>query len=116
MEDLFWESPYPTFTFYDYTTLADSYSKGESSTPVVTEMTRLFSPSNISKSRDDTQMLLRSQTLNFLPLHSDDLFFNSGLLGTKSVSLLSVLTDTQDFDDAYASSKTQTFVPGNIST
>lgn len=41
LEDLLWEAPYSTYSFYDYIALADSCSKGAEVTPIVTEAATL---------------------------------------------------------------------------
>lgn len=116
MEDLFWEAPFPTFTFYDYLMLSDFYKNGSLVTPTVAEMTNLFTPSNTSKSLDETSSDLEVKDKAFTTLHSDDPFLSSNLLTSKSVSLLSALSETQDFDDTYTVSKTQTFLTDSSGT
>ena len=92
------------------------YSKGELDTPVVTEMTNLFTPSNSSKAAETSSVQSMYRSADFTPLHSDEFFTNSTLLGTKSISLLSTLAETQDFDESYAASKHQTFLSAELAT
>ena len=47
MEDLFWELPYSTYTFYDYLAVSDSLKGSSETVPFVTEMTNLFNPANV---------------------------------------------------------------------
>ena len=109
MEDLFWESPYPTFTFYDYLNLSDLANKGDSPTPVITEMSSLFTPTNHYLSDNYVTSNTSSVDSALAPLRSDENFTNSTLLTTKTINLLSAVTETQDLEDSYVSSKTTTF-------
>ena len=109
MEDLFWESPYPTFTFYDYLNLSDLANKGDSPTPVITEMSSLFTPTNHHLSDNNIVNSTSSADSSLAPLRSDENFTNSTLLTTKTINLLSAVTETQDLEDSYLSSKTMTF-------
>lgn len=96
--------------------MTDIHTKGELATPVVSEMTNLFTPSNTFKPLESGDLKAKNSNNNFMSLHSDDFLLNSTLVGTKSINLLSALAETQDFDDSYAASRTQTFVAGDVST
>lgn len=72
-------------------------------------MSSLFTPTNHYVSNNDATNNTSSVDSTFSPLQSDENFTNSTLSTTKTINLLSAVTETQDLEDSYLSSKTMTF-------
>ena len=72
-------------------------------------MSSLFTPTNHHLSDNDATNNTSSVDSTLAPFRSDENFTNSTLLTTKTVNLLSAVTETQDLEDSYLSSKTMTF-------
>jgi hypothetical protein len=99
MEDLFWELPYSTYTFYDYLAISESLKGSSESVPFVTEMTNLFNPANVRLTSDSTTT---SQSSIFSTIHSDDFVPYPLALSTSSLKKTTLLGDSLDLEESYS--------------
>lgn len=101
LEDLLWESPYSTFSYYDYMALADACSSTPSTVPVVSEMTALNTELDTGTSAPKGF----NSSKQLANLQSDETLFNYRLLSGSSYNVFPLLNDLNEQDDQYAKVK-----------
>lgn len=98
LEDLLWESPYSTFSYYDYLALADSCTKAEESTPIVTESSLLGVEEDLgsTSTKDST-----SRTAQLSNPQSDDSLLTASRSIVSDFSHLPLLLELSEVEDQY---------------
>lgn len=101
LEDLLWEAPYSTFSFYDYLALGDSCSSKSELAPVVSEMEAL----NKEGDTGLTTSVRIAATPSLANIQSDEVLLNYRLLSGSSYASFPLLNDLSEQDDQYSKTK-----------
>jgi hypothetical protein len=101
LEDLLWESPYSTYSFYDYLTLTSTAANKPEAAPIIDEMLTLANSSDYDRSNGGA-FPSSSQLSNF---QSDDYYMNYKRLSSSLYSAFPILNEISEHDEQYLKAK-----------
>lgn len=106
LEDLFWESSYSSYNFYDYISTFESLKTPLTPTPIVDESLNWYTPINMNSPETliTANKSLQNPT-NMLNIQSDELFIQPKTIKLAQFATLPLLSELNETEDAYSQAK-----------